>query len=88
MDIPALDGLAEKQIVAPLRLRNLNEEVAAFRNAVPTTENLTLEVERRLREAWPEVFPDGEPSLDAVRIRETERNICEITRTCMNDLYE
>jgi 6-pyruvoyltetrahydropterin/6-carboxytetrahydropterin synthase len=80
VDIPALDGLAEERIVAPLRLRNLNEEVAAFRTAVPTTENLTLEVERRLREAWPEVFPDGKPSLDAVRIRETERNICEITR--------
>ena len=80
VDIPALDGLAEERIVAPLRLRNLNEEVAAFRTVVPTTENLTLEVERRLREAWPEVFPDGKPSLDTVRIRETERNICEITR--------
>ncbi len=80
VDIPALDGLAEQRVIAPLRLRNLNEEVAAFRSAVPTTENLTLEVERRLREGWPEVFPDGKPSLDTVRIRETERNICEITR--------
>ena len=80
VDIPALDRLAEERVVAPFRLRNLNEEVAAFRSAVPTTENLTLEVERRLREAWPEVFPDGKPSLDAVRIRETERNICEIRR--------
>jgi 6-pyruvoyltetrahydropterin/6-carboxytetrahydropterin synthase len=80
VDILALDGLAEQRIVAPLRLRNLNEEVAAFQNAVPTTENLTFEVERRLRDAWPEVFPDGKPSLDTVRIRETERNICEITR--------
>jgi 6-pyruvoyltetrahydropterin/6-carboxytetrahydropterin synthase len=80
VDIPSLDGLAEERVVAPLRLRNLNEEVAAFRSAVPTTENLTLEVERRLREAWPEVFPDGKPSLDAVRIHETERNICEIAR--------
>jgi 6-pyruvoyltetrahydropterin/6-carboxytetrahydropterin synthase len=81
VDLPALDGLAEQQVIVPLRLRNLNEEVPAFRSAVPTTENLTLEVERRLREAWPEVFPGGTPSLDSVRIRETERNICEITRT-------
>lgn len=81
VDIRVLDGLAEQRIVASLHLRNLNEEVAAFRSAVPTTENLTLEVERRLRTAWPEVFPDGKPSLDAVRIRETERNICEITRS-------
>jgi 6-pyruvoyltetrahydropterin/6-carboxytetrahydropterin synthase len=80
VDIPALDGLAEERIVAPLHLRNLNEEVPTFRSAVPTTENLALEVERRLREAWPDVFPDGKPSLDAVRIRETERNICEIAR--------
>jgi 6-pyruvoyltetrahydropterin/6-carboxytetrahydropterin synthase len=79
VDLGLLDALAEKHFLAPFRYRNLNEEVPAFRTAVPTTENLGLEVDRRLRQAWPEVFPQGGPQLEMVRIRETDRNICEIT---------
>lgn len=81
VDIALLDGLAEEQILAPLRFRNLNEEVEAFRTAVPTTENLAFEVDRRLRQAWPGTFAGGRPRLEKVRIRETERNICEITHS-------
>jgi 6-pyruvoyltetrahydropterin/6-carboxytetrahydropterin synthase len=79
VDLAVLDDLAEKQFLAPFRHRNLNEEVPAFRIIVPTTENLGLEVDRRLRQAWPQAFPDGGPRLEMVRIRETDRNICEIT---------
>jgi len=79
VDLGLLDDLAEKQILAPFRYRNLNEEVAAFRTIVPTTENLSLEVDRRLREAWPRTFGSGGPRLEKVRIRETDRNICEIS---------
>jgi 6-pyruvoyltetrahydropterin/6-carboxytetrahydropterin synthase len=78
VDLAQLDRLAESQILAPFRFRNLNEEVPAFRTVVPTTENLALEVDRRLRQAWPEIFRIGQPTLEKVRIRETERNICEI----------
>jgi 6-pyruvoyltetrahydropterin/6-carboxytetrahydropterin synthase len=79
VDLARLDDLAEKQFLAPFRHRNLNEEVPAFRTTVPTTENLGLEINRRLRQAWPEAFPSGGPILEMVRIRETDRNICEIT---------
>jgi len=79
VDLALLDDLAEKQFLASFRHRNLNQEVAAFRTTVPTTENLGLEVNRRLREAWPEAFPNGGPHLEMVRIRETDRNICEIS---------
>ena len=78
VDVAMLDDLAERQILAPFRYRNLNEEVAAFRTVVPTTENLGREVDRRLREAWPEIFGSGGPLLEKVRIWETDRNICEI----------
>jgi 6-pyruvoyltetrahydropterin/6-carboxytetrahydropterin synthase len=73
-----LDRLAEEQVLTPLRHRNLNEEIDAFRTAVPTTENLAFEVDRRLRSVWKGVFGDAGPSLERVRIWETERNICEI----------
>jgi 6-pyruvoyltetrahydropterin/6-carboxytetrahydropterin synthase len=78
VDITRLDGIAEKQIVAPFHHRNLNEEVPAFRSAVPTTENLGIEVDRRLRAAWEQVFGAAGPLLEKVRIWETDRNICEI----------
>jgi 6-pyruvoyltetrahydropterin/6-carboxytetrahydropterin synthase len=81
VDLGLLDDLAEKQILAPFRYRNLNEEVAVFRTVVPTTENLGLEVDRRLRHAWPETFGSRGPRLEKVRIRETDRNICEITNS-------
>jgi 6-pyruvoyltetrahydropterin/6-carboxytetrahydropterin synthase len=76
--LEALDRLAEEQILTPLRYRNLNEEIDAFRTAVPTTENLAFEIDRRLRSVWKGVFGDAGPSLERVRIWETERNICEV----------
>lgn len=78
VSLEALDALTDREILAPLRYRNLNEEVAAFRSAVPTTENLAFEVARRMREAWPCAFPQG-PKLEKIRIHETDRNICEIS---------
>jgi 6-pyruvoyltetrahydropterin/6-carboxytetrahydropterin synthase len=80
VDLAELDALAEREILAPFRYRNLNQEVAAFRDVVPTTENLGIELDRRLRAAWPATFGHG-PRLEKVRIWETERNICEIVHT-------
>ena len=78
VDLGALDELAAREVINPLRYRNLNEEVAAFRTTVPTTENLAVEVDRRLRAVWAGVFPEGVPRLEKIRIWETERNICEV----------
>lgn len=78
VDLTRLDALAEQQILIPFRHRNLNEEVPAFRSVVPTTENLSLEVDRRLRTAWQAAFGPTGPRLEKVRIWETDRNICEI----------
>jgi 6-pyruvoyltetrahydropterin/6-carboxytetrahydropterin synthase len=77
VDLGALDRLAKSEILEPLSYRNLNEEVAAFREVVPTTENLARELDRRLRTTWAAAFPAG-PELETVRIRETDRNICEV----------
>jgi 6-pyruvoyltetrahydropterin/6-carboxytetrahydropterin synthase len=81
IDLERLNRLAEEQILAPFRFRNLNEEVAVFRTLVPTTENLGLEVHRRLRDVWEETFGSRGPRLEKVRIWETDRNICEIGDT-------
>jgi len=78
VDLAALDALTAREVIDPLRYRNLNEEVEAFRAAVPTTENLAAEVSRRLLAAWQAEFPAGLPRLEKIRIWETERNICEV----------
>jgi 6-pyruvoyltetrahydropterin/6-carboxytetrahydropterin synthase len=78
VDLGILDQLAEEQILAPFRHSNLNEQVPAFHTEVPTTENLATEVLLRLRTAWAQKFSPEGPSLEKVRIWETERNICEL----------
>jgi 6-pyruvoyltetrahydropterin/6-carboxytetrahydropterin synthase len=79
IDVRELDTIADEQILAPFRLRNLNEEVAAFRTLVPTTENLAAEIDRRLRAVWHGRFGSAGPRLERVRIHETDRNICEVS---------
>jgi 6-pyruvoyltetrahydropterin/6-carboxytetrahydropterin synthase len=79
VDLAALDRLAEEQVLTPFGHKDLNRQIPAFRDAVPTTENVASEVSRRLRAAWNGYFPAGLPRLEKVRIHETGRNICEIT---------
>jgi 6-pyruvoyltetrahydropterin/6-carboxytetrahydropterin synthase len=80
VDLTALNQFAEREILAPFRYRNLNEEIPAFRDVVPTTENLGLELDRRLRASWTQIFGEKGPTLERIRILETERNICEVSR--------
>jgi 6-pyruvoyltetrahydropterin/6-carboxytetrahydropterin synthase len=77
VNLQDLDGLVRRHITAPFDHRNLNEEVPEFQQLVPTTENLSLIVNKRLRDAWPSVFPEHTANLERVRIYETERNIFE-----------
>jgi 6-pyruvoyltetrahydropterin/6-carboxytetrahydropterin synthase len=65
-----LDGFVECQVIEPFDHRYLNEEVAAFRETVPTTENLCIEIFQRLK-----TFPKAR--LERVRIEETGNNSFE-----------
>ncbi|HZT30512.1 MAG TPA: 6-carboxytetrahydropterin synthase [Bryobacteraceae bacterium] len=79
-DIGRLDQLVEQQVVAAFDHRNLNAEVAAFRDLVPTSENLGVEVCRRLKQSWQAAFPNEWPRLEKIRIAETGRNIFEVSQ--------
>jgi len=65
-----LDSFVERHIIEPFDHRYLNEEVAAFRERVPTTENLCIEIFQRLKN-----FPKAK--LERVRIEETGNNSFE-----------
>ena len=79
VDPEALDDLVMERVIEPFDRRNLNEDVVAFLFSVPTSENLAVEICRRLRGGWRDAFPGEWPKLDRIRIAETPRNVFEIT---------
>ena len=71
-DLADLDAFVEQQVLEEFDHRSLNEDVAAFREKVLTTENLCIEVFRRLS-----AFPHAR--LERIRIEETSNNSFEYT---------
>lgn len=76
-DVRILDALVEAKLLDVFDHQDLNS-LPEFAEAVPTSENLGLEIYRRLSAHWEAAFPQGAPALDRVRVEETERNIFEI----------
>jgi 6-pyruvoyltetrahydropterin/6-carboxytetrahydropterin synthase len=65
-----LDSFVERQVLEPFDHRSLNDEVAAFRDRVPTTENLCIEIFQRLQSF-------SAAKLERVRVEETSNNSFE-----------
>lgn len=79
-DWKALDTLVRGEVLDAFDHKNLNAEVPAFVRVVPTTENLALEIRRRLEATWAAAFPGTWPRLERIRIEETKRNRIELSR--------
>ena len=69
-NLSELDAFVEREVLEDFDHRNLNEDVDAFREKVPTTENLCAEIYSRLRR-----FPAAK--LERVRLEETGLNSFE-----------
>jgi 6-pyruvoyltetrahydropterin/6-carboxytetrahydropterin synthase len=65
-----LDGFVEREVIEPFDHKSLNEDVSAFRENVPTTENICKEIFERLKH-----FPKAR--LERVRVEETGNNTFE-----------
>jgi 6-pyruvoyltetrahydropterin/6-carboxytetrahydropterin synthase len=65
-----LDAFVEREVIEPFDHKSLNEDVAAFRENVPTTENVCKEIYQRLKH-----FPKAK--LERVRVEETGNNTFE-----------
>jgi len=76
VSLAALDEYVAKQVLDPIDHRDLNRDVAEFAATVPTTENLSADIDRRLRNGWERIFPDVH--LARVRVEETRRNSFEL----------
>jgi 6-pyruvoyltetrahydropterin/6-carboxytetrahydropterin synthase len=67
-----LDAFVQRQVLDDFDHKSLNEDVPAFRDQVPTTENLCVEIFQRLQS-----FPKAR--LERVRVEETGKNSFEYT---------
>jgi 6-pyruvoyltetrahydropterin/6-carboxytetrahydropterin synthase len=65
-----LDAFVERHVLEEFDHKSLNEDVSAFIEKVPTTENLCIEIFQRLKS-----FPMAR--LERVRVQETENNSFE-----------
>jgi 6-pyruvoyltetrahydropterin/6-carboxytetrahydropterin synthase len=73
-----LDNFVHKNVLSKLDHTNLNTDVAELESVVPTTENLTLLIQRWLSGAWEREFAGRNLRLNRVRIEETARNSFEV----------
>ena len=65
-----LDEFVNREVIEAFDRRSFNEDVAEFREQVPTTENVCIEIFRRLK-----AFPMAK--LERVRVEETSNNTFE-----------
>ena len=65
-----LDAFVERQVLEDFDHKSLNEDIPAFRDKVPTTENLCVEIFQRLKS-----FPRAK--LERIRVEETGNNSFE-----------
>jgi len=65
-----LDAFVERQVLEDFDHKSLNEDVPAFRDKVPTTENLCMAIFQRLKS-----FPSAK--LERIRVEETGNNSFE-----------
>ena len=69
-NLAELDSFVKREVLEAFDHHSLNEDVEAFRNVVPTTENLCIEIFQRLKG-----FPKAK--LERVRVQETTNNSFE-----------
>ena len=67
-----LDAFVEREVIEAFDLKSFNEDVAEFREQVPTTENVCIEIFQRLRRFQ-------KAKLERVRVEETANNAFEYT---------
>ena len=68
VDLKDVKAILEREVMEPMDHRHLNREVMPFDRVVPTTENLAVEIWRRLAPR----FGEGPARLRSVRLYETE----------------
>ncbi len=74
VDLPKLDALAQRELLDRFDGTHLNADGTFATDFVPSTENLSVEVERVFRDAVPLLDSSGHLRLHSIRIEETGNN--------------
>lgn len=69
-NLAELDAFVQRHVLDDFDHKSLNEDVPAFSDTVPTTENLCIEIFQRLK-----LFPKAK--LERIRVEETGKNSFE-----------
>jgi 6-pyruvoyltetrahydropterin/6-carboxytetrahydropterin synthase len=77
MDLGLLDGTVERKVLERFDHKHLNLDVENFRNLVPTTENLCIEIYKLLRTELEASKGTRSARLQRVRLEETNSNFFE-----------
>ena len=72
-----LDLVVKQEVLDPFDHTNLNLDLPCFRELVPTSENLLLEIAARLGARWGRETTAGSNRLVKVRLQETGKNFFE-----------
>lgn len=79
VSIASLDRLASVEVLRLFSHRNLNADVAQFRDLIPTTENVALIIAAILEKQWPSYLPPTNTArLERIHVQETDRNGFEV----------
>ena len=78
VSVGRLDRYVAGRVISGLDGRNMNVDVPEFRDVIPTTENVTLVIARRLRSGWEAEFGASGAQLKRVHVQETARNGFEL----------
>jgi 6-pyruvoyltetrahydropterin/6-carboxytetrahydropterin synthase len=73
-----LDRYVAERVLSELDGNNMNLDVPEFRELIPTTENVTHVIARRLRSGWEAEFGTSDARLARVHVQETPRNGFEL----------
>lgn len=77
MDLGLLDGTVERKVLERFDHKHLNLDVENFRDRVPTTENLCIEIYKLLRTELEASNGARSARLQRVRLEETNSNFFE-----------
>jgi 6-pyruvoyltetrahydropterin/6-carboxytetrahydropterin synthase len=76
-DLGFLDGLVEREVLERFDETHLNLDSESFRDSVPTSENICMEIHRLLQSHIDGAGPGERVRLDRIRLEETSSNSIE-----------
>ena len=71
-----LESWVASQVLRTFDHRDMNHDMAEFRDRVPTAENIAAVIGEMLRQGWSDAFPGRR--ITGIRIEETARNSAEL----------